>query len=105
MEYLKITDILKGIEDMASKFDIIITYEVVDQESNGYAKEVLDGKMPKFTYTVYVNKKDGGYIYSESFDKLYDALNSGMVNSIKYLQSVMDKVTTSMINKELNIEE
>jgi len=87
--------ILRDIEKFANEFGIIITYETINQIENGNSEKVESGAIPKYTYTVYV-EKDGRYIHSESCDSIYEALKSGMIASVDYLNNIVKEAKIKM---------
>lgn len=58
-----------------------ITYYVVDQIENGYEECVLDGDMPKFTYTFAIYKNN-----AEIFLMSVDSLEEGYNEVLKFLK-------------------
>ncbi|HCL4480364.1 TPA: hypothetical protein N2D99_002452 [Clostridium botulinum] len=78
-------DIFKKIEEISKK-GYAIEYTVIDQNENGYKKEIKKGLMPPITYTVYVIRlEDGESIYEESFNHIEDSLKAGII----YVENIL----------------
>lgn len=78
---------LNEIQDLAKTHGIHVSYEIVNQAVNGFARRVLDGTMTLVTYTVYVDTAKGDQLAVESFDHLDKALKRGIELAREYLNA------------------
>lgn len=82
------SNLLISIEDVAKK-GYAIEYSIINQNDNGYQKDVLKGLKPVITYTVYITKiQTGEHVYVESFDSIETALKNGCDYYLNNLKNI-----------------
>lgn len=76
-------NLLKEVNDWVQKgYDI--GYLVTDQIENGYGKEVMEGDMPKYTYSFYIQEEARK---EDIWDYSVDTLEEGFMMALDWLKS------------------